>query len=257
MKIFISLLKADLYRALISLNLVISAVFIIFVMYISCSGFIKETSDVLYLFGNALTGSGSILFILCIAPILPYGMSFVEDVEDKALTFWVIRSGIEKYSISKFLSSVIAGFLSVATGMIVFTLIMSIFFPLFNGNLHTGDSYRILLENNQPWIYVLVCTVHYSLSGALFAGAAVTLSAFIPNKFSTMAAPIVIYFVLMRLTAYAPIPDFLKPHSLVEGIQDAVSPATTFLYKLIPIVGILGIFMYITVKQTKKRIGRS
>lgn len=257
MKIFIALLKADLYRALLSLNFVISIMFTMFVMFISCSGYISNTSDVSYLLGSAITTSGSVLFILCVAPIFPYGLSFASDVEDKALPFWVIRAGNKKYAISKFLSSITAGFLSVASSMIIFSMIMSIFFPLFYGKPSTGSSYAILLENNQPWTYLLVLTMHYSLSGALFAGAALTISTFIPNKFSTMTAPIVIYFVLMRLTTQASIPNFLKPSFLVEGIYSGVSPASAFLYKLIPVVGILSIFLYATVKQIKKRIGRS
>ncbi len=257
MKTFIALLKADLYRALFSINFVISTISIMFVMFISCSGYINNTSDVLYLLGLALTGSGSPLFILCIAPLLPYGMSFASDVEDKALPFWVIRTGTKKYAISKFISSVIAGFLTVATGMVVFTLIISIFFPLFGGTVGNASSYAVLLENNQPLIYILIMTVHYSLSGALFAGAAIAISSFIPNKFSIMTAPIVLYFVLMRITTNAPIPNFLKADFLIQGICSGVSPMIAFLCKLIPVIGILSTFLYITVKQIKKRIGSS
>jgi len=257
MKTFIALLKMDLYRALLSLNFVISIIFTMFVMFISCSGYISNTSNVLELLGKALTGSGSTLFILCIAPILPYAMSFASDLEDKALPFWIIRTGTRKYAISKFSSSVVAGFLSVTSSMVIFSLIMSIFFPLFDGKINSGSSYATLLEENQPWIYILVLTAHYSLSGALFAGTALTISTFVPNKFSTMASPIVIYFVLMRLTTQASLPNFLEPSFLVEGIYSDVSPAAAFLHKLIPVVGILGMLLYVTIKQIKKRIGRS
>jgi len=226
-------------------------------MFISCSGYISNTSDVFSLLSHALTGSGSTIFILFIAPILPYAVSFASDLEDKALTFWVIRTGASKYAISKFLSSVIAGFFSVASSMIVFSLIMLIFFPLSDGYIGDQSGYGILLKNNQPWMYILVLTVHYSLSGALFAGMALTISTFVPNKFSTMAAPIVIYFVLMRLTTEAPIPNFFKPSFLIEGIYSDVSPATAFLYKLIPVVAILGLLLYITINQIKKRIEKS
>jgi len=119
-------------------------------------------------------------------------------------------------------------FLSVAGSMTVFSPVMSIFFPLFNGQISNGSPYAILLKNNRQWTYILILTVHYSLSGALFAGAALTISTFIPNKFSTLAAPIVIYFVLMRLTAYAQIPDFLKLNILVEGICPDVTPSAAF-----------------------------
>lgn len=147
MNVLYSLLKADLYRALLSLNFILSIIFIMFVMLISCFGFITNTSDAISLLGHALTGSGSALFILCIAPILPYGMSFAADLEDKAVPFWVIRTGKTDYAISKFISSAIAGFLSVGTGIVVFVLVLSSFFPLFN-SISAGDSYAVLLEYN-------------------------------------------------------------------------------------------------------------
>lgn len=256
-KTFMALLKTDIYRALLSVNFIISIMISIFVMFISCSRFIYSESNILKLLGYALTGSGSVLPILCILPILPYTMSFVSELKDKALTFWIIRTGTGKYAASKFLSSTIAGFLSVAGSMTVFSPVMSIFFPLFNGQISNGSPYAILLKNNRQWTYILILTVHYSLSGALFAGAALTISTFIPNKFSTLAAPIVIYFVLMRLTAYAQIPDFLKLNILVEGICPDVTPSAAFLYKLIPVAVILGILLYITIKQIRKRIERT
>lgn len=46
MKTFIALLKMDLYRALLSLNFVISIIFTMFVMFISCSGYISNTSAI-------------------------------------------------------------------------------------------------------------------------------------------------------------------------------------------------------------------
>jgi len=256
MNVLYSLLKADLYRALLSLNFILSIIFIMFVMLISCFGFITNTSDAISLLGHALTGSGSALFILCIAPILPYGMSFAADLEDKAVPFWVIRTGKTDYAISKFISSAIAGFLSVGTGIVVFVLVLSSFFPLFN-SISAGDSYAVLLEYNKPVMYVFAIAAHYSLSAVLFAGGAIAVSALIPNKLTVMAAPIVIYFVLMRLTDLAPIPMFLKASFLVQGIYPGVDPLTAFLYKLIPVVGISGILLTLTIRQIKKRLEMS
>ncbi|MBZ4665360.1 hypothetical protein [Mahella sp.] len=256
MKIFISLLKADLNRALLSLNFVLSTLFIMLVMFISCSGFITGTSDVVYLLGHALSGSGSTMFILCIAPILPYGMSFASDMEDKVMTFWIIRTGVKKYAASKFVVSVIGGFLTVGIGIFVFILIMSLFFPLFI-SVNTGDSYASLLRNNKTGLYILLIAVHYSLSAALFAGTAIAVSSFIPNKFTVLSAPIVIYFVLMRLTTYASIPNFLKADLLVQSIYPDVSPIAAFLYKLIPVAGILGILLFVTIKQINKKVETS
>src|SRR5690625_1452291 len=124
MKVFISLLRADLYRALLSLAFLMSFVFILLVMIISSSGFMSEKADVMYILEHALSGSGSTLFILCIAPILPYGMSFASDLEEKVPPFWIIRTGPKKYAISKLLAATIAGFLSVCMSIIIFSFIM-------------------------------------------------------------------------------------------------------------------------------------
>lgn len=254
MKEFISLLKVDLNRGLLSHNFAASTLFIVFVMLISCSGFITNTSDVVYLFGHALTGSGSNLFILCIAPIMPYGMAFASDAEDKVLPFWLIRAGTVKYAACKFIAAVIGGFFAVSVGIFIFLLGMSFFFPLFLGTV-PGDSYGILLTRNRTVSYLFFVTIHSALSGALFAGAAIAVSAFIPNKFTVLAAPIVVYFVLMRLTTHAAIPAFLKADFLVQGIYPDVSPLTAFLYKLIPIAFVLCVFLRITIKRIKKRVG--
>lgn len=223
-------------------------------MFVSSSGFMTETSGVTDLLSHALSGSGSLLFILCIAPILPYGMAFASDVEEKASSFWIIRAGTKKYAFSKFLSASIVGFLSVSTGIVVFSYAMSIFFPLFH-EVSSSDAYATLLVNNSPVLYILVIALHYSLSAALFAGGAIAISTFIPNKFSVIATPIVIYFVLMRLTDLASIPEFLKASFLVQSIYPDVNPLTAFLYKLIPVIGILSILLFVSIKQMEKRVG--
>ena len=255
MKLFLSLLKTDMYRALWSPKFITSVVSILFIMIISCSGFMRDGIDVIYLLGNALSGSGALLFILCIAPILPYGLSLASDFEDKATTFWVIRTGTGKYVTCKFISSLIAGFLVVGISIVAFSFFLSMKFPVYNGSTIGDNPYVVLLINNNPINYIFIFAIHYSLSAALFAGAAITVSAFIPNKFSVMVVPLVLYFVMIRLTDFASIPKFLKVGFLVQGFYNNVSPFEAFLYKLIPVIIMLSILLFITIKQIKKRVG--
>lgn len=254
MKSFLSLLKMDLCRALYSFNFMNTTVFIMLIMLISCSGFITKSSDVIGLLGHALSGSGSLLFILCIAPILPYGMAFASDVEDKAMPFWIVRVGIAKYVSSKFIVAAFTGFLSVAVSMTVFSLLLSLFFPLFN-ELSTSDSYAVLLEGGHLILYVVVLVIHYSLSAALFGGGAIAISTIITDKFSVIAIPIVIYFVFMRLTDLTSIPEFLKVSMLVQGIYPGITPLAAFLFKIIPVIAILLTLWFVTIKQMNKRMG--
>lgn len=256
MKKFISVLVIDLSRSLLSLKFLFTVFSILIVMYISCSGFVNSSSTVFYLLNHALSGSGSTLFVFCIAPILPYGMSIATDMEDKAYSFWIIRTGSRVYAASKFLSSAIAGFLSVGVSVVAFTAIFSAFFPLFS-NMSSGGPYAVLLQNNWPARYLLVFAIHYSLSASLFAAGAITASAFIPNKLSVFAVPIVVYFVLLRLTDLSDLPSFLKIGFIVQKIYPDVSPATALLYKLVPVICILGILLYISVNRIMRRLERS
>lgn len=250
---FFFTLQADLYRSVRSVNFLISIMVILLVMFISSGGFISPTTDALDLLGHGLTGSGSSIFILCIAPILPYGMSFALDMEERSTNFWMIRTGVKTYAISKYISAMIAGFLSVSLSIIIFTFGMTLFFPLLT-TVNTGDSYALLLEQNKPILYVLLIAVHYGLSAVLFAGGAITVSAFISNRFTVVIAPLVFYFVLIRLTDLTSLPLFLRVSHLVQGIYPDVSPLASFLYKLLPVIGISGVLLYITVKQIQRRM---
>lgn len=176
------------------------------------------------------------------------------EVEEKVTPFWIIRIGSNQYASSKFLAAVLAGFLTVSISIVVFSFSMSLFFPLFT-DVSDGSSYSMLLMNNIPVVYVIMTAIHYGLSAVLFAGGALTISTFIPNKFSTVAAPIVIYFVLMRLTDLAAMPPFLKPSILVQGISADVTPLVAFLHKIIPVFVILIILLFITTRQITKRVG--
>lgn len=253
-KPFGALLKADLSRALFSFNFLAMIILIMVVMFISSFGFMTESSDVVGLLSHALTGSGSNLFIYCIAPVIPYGMAFAIDVEEKVSPFWIIRTGTNPYASSKFLAAVLAGFLLVAISIIAFSLGMSLFFPLFV-DVSAGDSYSMLLVNHQPILYVIAIATHYGLSAVLFAGGGLAISTFIPNKFSTVALPIVIYFVYLRSTGFAALPTFLDPTILVQSIYPNVTPLAAFLYKLVPVSIILAILFVITVKQITKKVG--
>lgn len=221
-------------------------------MLISCSGLLNGYYNVIDLLSFAF-GGGTMIFILCIAPILPYGMSYATDTEDKVPPFWVIRAGTAEYAAGKFIVSVVVGYLSVAVSVITFSLAMSAFFPLFSDN-SAGDSYTALLKANLPALYILAIANHYGLSAALFAGTSITVSAFIPNKFCVLAAPVVLYFVLMLVTTFMPIHDFLKTDFLIQRIYPDVSPLAAFAYKFIPIAAVLGILLYVTVRKITSRI---
>lgn len=247
------MLKADFKRAFYARYFISSIVLILLIMFISSVGFMNEDSGAIDLLIFAMGGSGSTIFILCIAPILSYGMSYAVDVENKTPPFWLIRTGVRAYATSRFIVSVVMGFLSVGISIILFTWLSSLFFPVFN-QVISADSYALLLENNQPYLYIIVVAVHYALSGALFAGCAIMISTYIPDKFSVIVIPVVVYFVLIRVTFVSSIPEYLKVSTLVDGIYPNVDPLAAFLYKLISVMVILFILLFMTIKKINRRM---
>lgn len=255
MRTFLSLVKVDIKRAIQSIYFLIAIIGSFVVMLISSVGFISDNRDVIQLLGLALSGSGSLLFILCIAPILPYGMSFAVDADNKTPSFWFIRTGVNHYATSKFIVAAFMGFLSIMITMVMFVLVFSIFLPLHH-TISTGDVYAVFLENERPIFYLFVLIVHYALTGALFAGIAMMISTFITDTFSVLVTPIVLYFFLLRVMTFVPwIPQYLKPGAFVDGIYDKAGPMMAFLYKLIPVVVILVGLLIVTMKRMKRRMG--
>jgi hypothetical protein len=236
----------DLLRAVISVRFVWTVLFIFVVMEISSYGYIDPRAhvDVFYLLGGAIGASGSSIFLFCIAPIMPFGTAFATDVEDKAYPFWVVRTGISGYSSSKFVAAALSGFLSIAAGIGLFTLIMSFFFPFFI-QINSGNPYVVLLETNQPGAYLVLIMIHFGLSGTLFAGGAMAVSAYIPNKFSVVAIPVVVFWVLMRVTSIPGIPEILQIGIIVQAFT-GTTPWAAMLNKLVPtlliLIALFGLF---------------
>lgn len=123
------MLVADLYRALRSIYFYISVFTILIVMFISISGYMTDNVDVVALLVHSFSNNGSTLFILCIAPILPYGMSFALDLEERTSPFWIIRTGTKTCATCKLLAATITGFIVVSLSIIIFSLSLWAFFP--------------------------------------------------------------------------------------------------------------------------------
>src|SRR5699024_8094222 len=117
-----------------------------------------------------------------------------------------------------------------AMGLSLFLFLVRIKLPLFS-TVSTGDAYASLLDQDMPIRYLLYHVTQISLTSALFAVIALCVSTYLPNKFVTVAAPLVIYFVAHRFTTQLDIPDYLKAKWMVEAIYDAGSPSVSLLLR--------------------------
>lgn len=253
MKLFTSLFIVDLKRAILSVRFLFCVVAIALVMLFSSSGVFLSASDSLGLLGFSLSGTGSIILILGILPLFPFSTNFSYEWEQKISRFWMIRTGITNYSLSKITVSAISGFLTTVLGFILFIFITLVKHPFFQ-HVSTGDAYAVLLENNQPIKYFFYFITHYSLTSALFAVVALWVSSYIPNPFVAVSVPFVLYFILHRFTTLLDIPLYLKAVVIVERIYDNGGPFATLLLKFITVVCLILFIGFATIKQIKRRV---
>ncbi|SFQ31566.1 hypothetical protein SAMN05444406_12627, partial [Caldicoprobacter faecalis] len=122
MKQFFYLLAADLRRAILSIRFLLSACGVALVLFIASWGQIKFARDVLYPLGLGISGTASMLIIASILPLFPFATTFATEWQERAVRFWIVRTGIRNYSMSKVLVSAISGFLTTAVGMLMFVL---------------------------------------------------------------------------------------------------------------------------------------
>ena len=253
MKLFFSLFTVHLRQAIISIRFVLSVCGVTLVMLFTIWDLeVYEYADAIYFYGLAL-GGGIFVLITGILPLFPFATSFATEWNNRATNFWMVRTGVRNYSVSKVLASGISGFLTTAIGLVVFTLLMRIRLPLFVQS-STGDPYEYLLLVEMPISYLFFHITHISLTAALFAVIALWVSTYLPNKFVVLAAPLVLYFIVHRFTTQLDIPEYLKAMNIVEGMYNAGSPIATLLIKLGTVFIFCLLMGYGTVRQIRRRV---
>lgn len=230
MKLFFFLLAVNIRRAIFSLRFAFCVCAIALIIFLTGLGLINNAGDVIYLLGLS-SGSENMMLIAGILPLLPFAVSFADEWEEHAAGFWMIRTGIRHYAVSKVLVSAVSGFLTTAAGLILFILIALTKLPLFI-NSTAGNAYSVLLDAGKPVQYLCCYIADISLSSVLFAVAAVWVSTYITNKFTAVAGPIVLFFMLHRITATLNIPQHLKISAIVHGGYGTGTPMQNLLFKL-------------------------
>lgn len=254
MRVFFSLVLSNFQRAVFTFRFLLSSFSVAILLYFTSFKLISPESDVLYILGVSILGGGGVLFIIVgVLPLFSYATSFADEWEQRATSFWIIRAGVNRYTIAKLLVVGLSVFLVTALGILIFVLFLLIKQPFFTSS-STGGAYEVLLLTERPILYLLFFTIHISLSSVLLAVISLWVSSYIPNKFVAIAAPLVIYFVIHRFTTQLDIPEYLKAVVIVEGFYNAGTPATSLLFKFGTVTILCMVLGIATVLQMHRRI---
>ena len=204
--------------------------------------------------GSFAGNSGVFTFVLCILPAFPFAMVYTQDENSGMLWNWSIRAGIRGYARAYYLITVLSGFLVIVIGGVLFILLMVLSGSpfLIDGTGKYLDFGIFLIEEN-PVLFVVFQLVNGAMGGAIIAGLAAMIGAFIPNRFVVYAAPLVIYMLAVRLLGSHSLPYYLNVTNLLQGAFNAPTPFGALGIKLAYLVILGGTFGLLTLWKIERR----
>ncbi|MBD8499500.1 hypothetical protein [Paenibacillus arenosi] len=251
MKLFLSLLLVNLSQAILTIRFLVCVCGVTALLFVTSYGTIDYLEDVKSVV--MLSGGGNFTLVVGIIPLIPFALTFASEWEERASSFWIIRAGVSNYAICKVIAGAVSSVLVTFLGIWLYAVLLMIKIPFFT-NSNTGDAYAPLLEAGQPVLYLLGTSAHLALSSAIFGVAALWISTFIPNRFTAIALPVVVYFVCLRLTRFWELPPYMMIGTIMEGTYHAGTPLMAFLFKLMTVILLCLLMGYGTVVQMRRRV---
>ncbi len=134
--------------------------------------------------------------------------SFYDDMINKNINSILIRAGIRKYAISRFIISELACICSVICGVMIFTAVLSFFVPVYDQNCSDTAmdfSFGVLVNTTSPLVYLIVKSFNLALCCSFFTHLAITVSSIYMDKLFTLTSPFFGWYFLSEVTDVLPV----------------------------------------------------
>lgn len=196
-------------------------------------------------------------YLLPILAALPFSTSVFEERESKVLPMLISHTGIGKYSISKYILNAFCGAITLGLGMLIFTGIFSLRFPLYD-SVHLD--YAMELEygwalSGSSTAYFMIGAFLLFLRGAIYATIALISSTYFSNRYIILASPALINFIFFRLYSLLPLKEEFRLDWLYRGKVTLVSDGFTLGFLTILTLTVLvigGIYFYLRIRKKVK-----
>ncbi len=181
----------------------------------------RENLSVFYYYFNSVSFGGMFsTYLFALIAALPFAAEYAEERQSGMALYLVSRSGVSHYGISKMLTAAIAGGLALCLGSIIFVAALSTQLPLVRPSdlvEHAGLPYDALLASGGGIRYFLAAWYLLFLTGALWASAAMCVSAFAPDRYVVIASPFLLCFLTVQFARLFRIPDAARLDMLLVG----------------------------------------
>ncbi len=181
----------------------------------------QENISVFYYHFNSVSFGGMFSTYL-FAPIaaLPFAVEYAVERQSGMALYLVSRSGVKNYGISKMLTAAIAGGLALCLGSIIFVAVLSVQLQLVCPSdlvEYAWLPYYSLLASGDGIQYFLAAWYLLFLTGALWASAAMCVSAFAPDRYVVIASPFLLCFLMVQFARLLRIPNAARLDMLLIG----------------------------------------
>ncbi len=225
---FIHILASDFKRLFQSRGLYIAilsiAALAFFSVWPEVTAF-NYTTSVYYLV-NARNGVGAFFVATTVLIVLPFGLSYREDVRYNYIHCLEMRAGLTSYCWSHVIVTMVGGFLAVFCGYALCFGSLSIGLPTIspdeaaalqeyaaNGYLGVYDS---LMLSKMPVMYFITVFATEAMGYAFLAVFALMVSAKVENVFLILSVPIVFYYGTLLFSNITKLPGVFRWYNVLQ-----------------------------------------
>lgn len=181
----------------------------------------RENLSVFYYHFNSVSFGGMFsTYLFALIAALPFATEYAVERQSGMTLYLVSRSGVNHYGISKMLTAATAGGLALCFGSMIFVSVLSTQLPLVRPSdlvEHAGLPYYSLLASDDGIQYFFAAWYLLFLTGALWASAAMCISAFAPDRYVVVASPFLICFLMVQFARLLRIPNAVRLDMLLIG----------------------------------------
>lgn len=181
----------------------------------------RENLSVFYYHFNSVSFGGMFsTYLFALIAALPFAAEYAAERQSGMALYLVSRSGVKNYGISKMLTAAIAGGLALCLGSMIFVAVLSARLQLVRPSdlaEHAGLPYYSLLASGGGIPYFFAAWYLLFLTGALWAGAAMCVSAFAPDRYVVIASPFFLCFFMVQFARLLRIPNAARLDMLLIG----------------------------------------
>lgn len=165
---------------------------------------VDQEASIYLCFFNTIVYTGMFgTYLASILTAIPHARSYLYEKRAGSSETLIYRCGIQKYAISRFLSSITSGGLCLALAYSIFIFILALRVPFVSEqDMISGLDYFPYVEmsyEGNAWIHIILIIYYGFLTGLLLNAPAVLASAFTDNDFLIISTPFVMKFLLVQI----------------------------------------------------------